>query len=264
MQKKIRGIYEQGCQFIQNIQTDWQNKRRAKAVFKALSPFILIALVAGLIWTVLAVIASVWHFLQVNYTSILVTLLILACLYFKFEDIQERKIQRKQEEEAKWERERQEAIREKNRTQEATYKKMAKVIYAVARELGSLGIVPPNRLSDLYSPSHMIPEFGGEVQLGLYLLQKSREDVDTDLLEDTMQTKVNQKLSDGEFPGIPRDCSYKGRVYSGFAIDSVKDGAGFIEVYTALADEAYCHYKLDGDLDRDAPPPAANRGDMDY
>lgn len=89
----------------------------------------------------------------------------------------------KQAEEARREAKRQEAIREKAHTAEATYKMMAKVVYEIARGLGPSGIVPPNRLSDIYSPNHMVPIGSGEVMLGLYLLPKSRDDVDTDLLK---------------------------------------------------------------------------------
>ena len=57
---------------------------------------------------------------------------------------------------------------------------------------------------------------------------------------------------------------YDGRVYSGFIIDDVKDGKGYIEVYAAFVNDTYCRYKLDQELGKDAPPPLADRRDLDY
>lgn len=162
------------------------------------------------------------------------------------------------------ERQRQEAIREKARTMDGTYKKMAKVVWEAARTLGPLGIVPPNRLEDIYSPGRMVSAWDGEVLFGLFLLQKPHNEVDTDLVKDTMQTKVDQGLTAGKFPDIPADLTYNGRVYSGFTVDAVKDSRGFVEMYTVLTDESYCQHKLSGDLEMDAPPPSVDRRDVDY
>lgn len=105
--------------------------------------------------------------------------------------------------------------------------------------MGPLGIVPPATLSHIYSPGRTIPVAKGTVNLNLFLLQKDRETVDTDLLKHTLQTKINQRLQAGEFPGIPDQYVYRGRVYSGLVVDRVRDSTGgFVEVYTAFVDDA--------------------------
>lgn len=154
-------------------------------------------------------------------------------------------------------------------TKEATYTQEAKMVFSVAKDLGSMGIVPPRLLSDIYSPSHTTPIDGGAGMLCQFLIQKARDgsrdlDLDLDQLKSVMQTKIDQRLAAGEWPGVKVQHIYDGRVYSGFVIDTVGDGRGYIEVWTALANDAYCRYKLDQELGKDAPPPLADRRDLDY
>ena len=133
------------------------------------------------------------------------------------------------------------------------------------RELGPLGIVPPATLSNIYSPRRTIPKANGTVNLSLFLLQKDREAVDADLLMHTLQVKIDQRLQAGEFPGIPEQHIYRGRVYSGFAVDMVRDSpGGFVEVYTALVDDAYCRYRQNRELNSYRLLPPVDRRDTDY
>lgn len=239
--------------YWQGIVTDWHEGRKPRAVGKIILPLVPLVLLAG-------VLVLIWR----NRRAILSALVVLVAIFSIIAHFLDRRAERKREEEERKEKMRQEAIREKARTVESTYKRMAKIVLEVSRDLGALGILPPNRLEDIYSPGRMIPVRGGEVMLGQFLLQKTGSEVDTDLLRDTMQTKVEQGLSAGKFPDICPDFIYNGRVYSGFSIDAVQDSRGFVEVYTALTDESYCRYKLDGELERDAPSPSVDRRDMDY
>lgn len=151
------------------------------------------------------------------------------------------------------------------RTKDATYVAQAKVIFSVARELGPLGIVPPAMVSNIYSPGRTISKAGGTVNVSLYLLQKDCEAVDADLIKHTLQTKIDQRLQAGEFPGIPEQHVYRGRVYSGFVVDLVRDSTGgFVEVYTALVDDAYCRYRENRELNRYRLLPPVDRRDTDY
>lgn len=150
-------------------------------------------------------------------------------------------------------------------TEEFTYTTQAKVIFSVSREVGPLGIVPPATLSHIYSPGRTIPVAKGTVNLNLFLLQKDRETVDTDLLKHTLQTKINQRLQAGEFPGIPDQYVYRGRVYSGLVVDRVRDSAGgFVEVYTAFVDDAYCRYQQNRKLNSYRLLSPTDRRDTDY
>lgn len=150
-------------------------------------------------------------------------------------------------------------------TKDATYTTGAKVLFPVSRELGPLGIVPPAKLNDIYSPGRTVVKANGMVSLNLYLLQKDRETVDTDLMRHTLQTKIDQCLQAGEFPGIPEQHIYRGRVYSGFVVDMVRDSmGGFVEVYTVLTDDAYCLYRERRNLNSSILLPSTDRRDIDY
>lgn len=150
-------------------------------------------------------------------------------------------------------------------TKEATYTAQAKVIFSVSREVGPLGIVPPATPSNIYSPGRTVPVANGMVMLSLFLLQKDRESVDTDLIKHTLQTKIDQRLQAGEFPGIPEQHVYRGRVYSGLAVDQVRDSmGGFVEVYTALVDDAYCQHRERRNLNSGILLPSVDRRDTDY
>lgn len=151
------------------------------------------------------------------------------------------------------------------RTKDATYTAQAKILFSVVRELGPLGIVPPATPSSIYSPGRTISKAGGTVNVCLYLLQKDCETVDTDLLKHTLQTKIDQRLQTGEFPDIPEQHVYRGRVYSGFVVDMVRDSVGgFIEVYTAFANDAYCRYQENRELNKYRLLPSVDRRDTDY
>lgn len=149
-------------------------------------------------------------------------------------------------------------------TKEATYTAQAKIIFSIARELGPLGIVPPATLSNIYSPGRTIPKANGTVSLSVFLLQKDRETVDTDLFKHTAQMKIDQRLQAGEFPDIPEHHMYQGHVYSGFVIDMVRDSEGYLEVYTALVNDAYCRYRQNRELNSYRLLPSVDRRDMDY
>ena len=111
----------------------------------------------------------------------------------------------------------------------------------------------------------MIPKANGTVSLSLFLLQKDRETVDTDLLKHIAQTKIDQRLQAGEFPGIPDQHVYRGRVYSGLTVDMVRDSSGgFVEVYTTLVDDAYCRYRENRELNGYRLLPSVDRRDTDY
>lgn len=228
------------------IKADWTEGRKARAVGKVILPLLPVALVGFIV-----------NFVVKNLDTIALFFIVVMTFLCIVGGLLEERAKRKRAEAERREQEHREAIRKKAQTQDRIYQKMAKAVWTVARELGPLGIVPPNRLGDIYSPGRIIPKRDGEVLLGLYLLQKSRDDVDTDLLISTMQTKLDQKFAAGDFPDIDER-------YDGLVIDRVKDSIGFVEVYTSLFDESYRRYKSDGDLDRDIPSPSIDRRDMDY
>jgi len=245
--KKVKGY------FI-GIGTDWAEDRKPRAVGKVILPLIPVALL-------IAVLAFIWK----NREAILSGLIVLVTICSVIGYFLDKHAERRRAEAERMELARQAAIRENARTADATYTKMANMVYAVARDLGPVGIVPPRMLSDIYSTgSRMIPVQDGAVMLALFTLQKSGDSVDTDTLSFTMQEKVNKKLAAGEFPGIDRDKTYEGRVYSGFIIHAVVDRPGFVEVYAVLTDENYCRFKAECELSKNIPDPPVDRRDLDY
>ncbi len=243
---KVADTWKKVKDYFIGVGTDWAEDRKPRAVGKVILPLAPAALLIGLL-------VVIWKNREVIVSGLVVLVLVGSLIGYFLDKCAERK----RAEAERLELERQAAIREKASTQERIYQKMGKVVWVVARELGPLGVVPPNRLVDIYSPTRIIPKRGGEVLLGLYLLPKSREDVDTDLLTTTMQTKVDQKLAAGDFPDIDEK-------YDGLTIDSVKDSVGFVEVYTALVDEGYYRYLAERDLGKDTPPTSIDRRDVNY
>lgn len=151
------------------------------------------------------------------------------------------------------------------RTQDATYTEQAKIIFSFVREVGALGIVPPTTVRNIYSPGRMVSKANGSVTASLYLLQKDCETVDTALLKHTLQTKIGQRLQAGEFPGIPEQHVYRGWVYSRVTADMVRDSVGgFVEVYTALVNDAYCRYQQNRELNSYRLLSSTDHRDTDY
>lgn len=239
----------------------WIDERYILAILTFLPPPILVALLA--ILTIKATIAG-FNFLRIYYAH-LIFAAFAVCVFVAWLDKRRAdKIDLERQEQDIRERRDYSDKLETALTEDATYVAQAYVIFDVAKELGPLGIVPPMRPSDLYSPNRMIYVSNRTVGLSLFLLQKDREKVDIDLLKHTLQTKVDQRLQAGEFPDIPAQHVYQGRVYSGFAIDMIRDNDGYLNVYTALVNDAYCRYRENRELNKYRRPPSVDRRDVDY
>ena len=243
---RVKIQWEAFRNYCNGIALDWRENRKPRAVGKVILPCLPIVLV-GLI---VNFVVKNWNAIVTFFISIVTILCIIGGILNWYTE-------RKRKWDEQKEQQRQEAIYENAQAQDRMYEKMGKAVWGIGQELGPEGIVPPNRLPDIYSPGRIIPKMGGEVLLGLYLLQKSRDNVDTVTLMTTMQTKADQKYKAGDF----LDFDDK---YDGLAIVRVKDSVGFVEVYTALINDSYRRYKLNCDLDRDVPPPSIDRRDMDY
>lgn len=248
-------------QWSNRVQDLWTERRYFYASVTCLVPPVIVALI--LILLGMGISAAV-GFLRQHYTHLILAALVLWAFAAWWDKHKGEKIMHEREEQEIRERQNYADRLEVARMKDATYTTQAKILFAVSRELGPLGIVPPARLSDLYSPGRTIPKANGTVALSLYLLQKDCETVDTDLLRYTLQTKIDQRLQAGDFPDIPEQHLYRGRVHSGFVIDTVRDSSGFVEVYTALTDDAYCRYCEQRNLNSHLLLPSVDRRDVDY
>lgn len=239
----------------------WENGKYFLAALAVILPSIIIGLIIVLIVKSIAVII---HFVRVHYTQIFFTGIIIWAFLEWLDNHADRKRKRKEKEREEAVRARYTARLDYEKTKEATYAEQGKVVYSVARELGSLGIVPPTRLNNIYSPARMIPKDNGAFFLAQFLLTKDRDDVDTELLGQVFQTKIDQRLTAGEYPGIEAKHIFQGRVYSGLTVDWVHDGEGFVEVYTVLTNDAYCRYRQELELEQTTFSSFVDRRDVDY
>lgn len=240
----------------------WNEGRYFLAILTFLPPIVLVALFVALI--IKAIIAGASFLFR--HSAQLIFAAFCICAFIAWLDKRKAdKIEIVRQEQEIRERQNYSDRLDAAQTKDAAYTTGAKVLFPVSRELGPLGIVPPAKLSDLYSPGRTVIRANGTVSLNLYLLQKDRETVDTDLMKHTLQTKIDQCLQAGEFPGIPEQHIYRGHVYSGFIVDMVRDSmGGFVEVYTALVDDAYCRYRENRELNKYRLLPSVDRRDIDY
>ena len=236
--------------------------RSIRSGLTLLLPPILLGLFIGLI--IKAVMAG-FNFLSRHYVELFISAVAI-CVFLSWLDKRRaNNIELDRQEQEMRERRKYSDRFETAQTEEATYTVQGKIVFSAARELGPLGIVPPAYPSNIYSPGRTISKAGGNVNVSLFLLQKDCETVDTDLLKHTLQTKIDQRLQAGEFPGIPEQHVYRGRVYSGMVVDMVRDSmGGFVEVYTALVDDSYIHYRENRELNRYRLLQPVDRRDTDY
>lgn len=251
-------IFQKWAEYLRKL---WAQKRYIRAVITFVVPPVSIAL--ALIFIITGI-SAVVNFVRHYYAQLIFAALILWAFAAWWDKHKNERLKRKQIEIEQEEREKYMARKEYAATKDATYTEQAKILFDVAREIGGLGIIPPMRLSNLYSPSRTIPKLNGEVTLCQYLLEKDREIVDTEQIKQTLQTKIDQRLMAGEFPYVPETHIYRGRTYSGFVIDTVRDGEGYLEVYTALVNDAYCRYVEHRDLNGDILLPPVDRRDIHY
>lgn len=259
MFEKVKELFDRWASAVAQF---WNEGRYILAILTFLPPIVLIALLVALI--IKGIMAGV-SFLY-RYSAQLIFAAFAICVFIAWLDKRKAdKIEIESKEQEMRERRDYSDRLEAAQTQDATYTAGAKVLFPVSRELGPLGIVPPAKLSELYSPGRSVVKANGTVSLNLYLLQKDREVVETDLIMHTLQTKTDQRIQAGEFPGIPEQHVYRGRVYSGFVVDMVRDSmGGFIEVYTAFVDDNYCRYRENRELNKYRLLPSVDRRDTDY
>lgn len=255
-------IKKRFTQWVKSFQNQWSEKQYIRAGLTFILPLAVLALLVAFI---ILTVTMVFNFLRRYYAQILFAAFAI-CVFIAWLDKRKtQNIDLKRKEQEVRERQDYSDRLEAARTKDTTYTMQAKILFSVVRELGPLGIVPPATLSNIYSPGRIISKAGGTVNVSLYLLQKDCETVDTDLLKHTLQTKIDQRLQAGEFPGIPEQHVYRGRVYSGFVVDTVRDSlGGFVEVYTALVNDAYCRYLERRNLNSSILLPSVDRRDMDY
>lgn len=240
----------------------WEDERYFFAILTLLPPPILVGLLLGII---LKAIIAGFNFLCRYYVELILVVIAICVLIAWWDKHKADKIERKRKEQEIRERQNYSDRLETAQMKEAAYAEQGKIVFSVSRELGPLGVVPPATPSNIYSPGRTISKAGGTVSLSLFLLQKDRETVDTDLLKHTLQTKIDQRLQAGEFPGIPEQHVYRGHVYSGMVVDMVRDSmGGYVEVYTAFADDVYCCYHENRELNKYRLLAPVDRRDTDY
>lgn len=258
LKKKIKKAYF--C-WQTKVEKLWTNGKYIQAVTVIVIPSAIIGLIIALIVKSVTVL---FHFFRTYYPNIIFAGLIVWLFFEWLDNHADRKLKRQEKEREEEARTKYIARLDYEKTKEATYIEQGKIVFSVSRELGVLGIIPPTRLSNIYSPTRMIPKENHAFSLAQFLLSKDRDDVDTELLKQVFQTKIDQRLTAGEYPGIEPKHVYQGRVYSGLIVDLVRDSEGFVEIYTVLTNDAYCRYRQELELGWDTPAPTVDRRDVDY
>ena len=254
-------IKERVLKYAEKLVDLWNGGQYIRLAIYVLVPAIVFVLVTV---AVIHLVNGIFVFLRVHYSKLIVAALVLWAFFGWLDGHREKKQKLQEWEQQNRAREEHSARLDYEVTKEATYLEQAKVVFDVAREVSVLGITPPSRMTNIYSPSRTILKANGTVTLAQFLLQKDREHVDIDLLRQTLQMKIDQRLTAGEYPAIEAKHIYRGRAYSGLFIDSVRDSDGYVEVYTTLVNDAYCRYRQDRDLMSDLPARIVDRRDTDY
>lgn len=254
-------IKQRALKYAEKIDDLWQNGNYFRAVIYVFGLSIMLALIA---LTVIRIIIGIYGFLRVHYAKLIAAALLLWAFVGWLDSHREKKQKLQEWEQENRAREEYRSRLDYETTKEATYIEQAKIVFDASRELSVLGIVPPMRISNIYSPSRTILKANGAIVLAQFLLQKDREQVDIELLKQALQMKIDQRLTAGEYPAIDAKHIYRGRAYSGLVIDSVRDSEGYVEVYTTLVNDAYCRYRQDRDLMGDLPARIVDRRDTDY
>lgn len=195
------------------IEILWKRKHYVQSVLTLFVPPLVLGVGISML---ICVMDNVINFLRFNYPKLIFAGLLLWCFIAWWDDHKAKQQKFRQLEREEEEREEYRARMDYGSTKDATYIEEGKILFDVSKELGGLGIVPPMRLSDIYSPSRTIPKINGAFFFCLFLLQKDREVVDTELIRHTLQTKIDQRLTAGEYPGVDAKYTYKGRTYSGW------------------------------------------------
>lgn len=248
-------------QYSAKIDDLWAEKRYVRAIIRFIVPCIIIG---AILFLLIEGFIAIVNYLRAHYVQFIFAALVIWAFAGWWDNHKAKQMELRQKEQQEKDRQVYISQLEYNSTKETTYIEQGKLLFVVARELGGIGIMPPLRLSNIYSPSRTIPKMNGAVSLCQFLLQKDTESVDIELIHHTLQTKIDQRLAAGEFPGIPEKFIHNGHVHSGFCIDSVRDSTGYVEVYTVLTNEAYCRYKQNRDLSHDRYTPPIDRRDIDY
>ncbi|MDF2855384.1 MAG: hypothetical protein K0Q87_1235 [Neobacillus sp.] len=255
MWEKIKNRF---ISWVSRLADLWEQKRYGSFTLLLLSVPVSIGLAIFLFWiAALGLIGFVAvHFIEIAVIVGLPTALLSWIAAKKSERLEQRK--------ELDEKERQRRLAEYNARKESTYDVEAKMLFPVARELSGVGLNPPMRLSNLYSPCRTLPRSDGAVILCQFLIQKSQEIIDTDLIKHLAQTKIDQRLASGEYPGMKQYHIFEGRSFSSFMVTDVVDGEGFIEVYTVLVNNEVCLYLQSRDLNRDIAPRQTDKTDLEY
>lgn len=261
--KILRLLKAQIDNWSKTISVLWADKHYIRSVLTLLLPPMAIGIGICLI---VKIVTGITTFLRLHYAKLIFAVLLIWAFAGWLDNHKEKQLEYRRREREEEEREEYRAQQEYALAKDSTYVEQGKILFDVTREIGSLGIVPPMRLNNLYSPNRTIPKINGAFFFCQYLLQKDLDFVDTERLKEALQMKINQRLIAGEYPGVEAKYIYKGRVYSGLVVDKVIDGreSGFIEVYTVLVNNAYCRWKQNQDLIRDTPAPIIDRRDTDY
>lgn len=104
-----------------------------------------------------------------------------------------------------------------------------------------IGLVNPSTLSDMNSPSRILPH--NDFMLCQFVAMKKGSEVDLKLIKDCIQMRITQKLNAGEFEQLSvRTHVYNGRIYPALYLHEAVDTGGYIQLNMVLVNDAFCKH----------------------
>ena len=122
---------------------------------------------------------------------------------------------------------------------EYNYKIFRKQMYLIVNGIAAaFSIVPLSIASDLDAPVRWT--FLGDTPIYHYLVHVVGGEVDTNLLKNTLQIKINQRLESGKIDGQEASSKiYDGMAYPRIMVHAVEQASNFVEVSVVFTTEDY-------------------------
>lgn len=214
----------------------WQSRQRG---LFALSLLLIITIVGSLIAISVWLLEKIGTFITLKFDTIMTVVTVAIVVIYMWNSKREErqaKILEMREQQAEQTAEVERVVAENS------YAIIRKCLFTVLSELASvIGLVKPTTLSEMDSPSRIIPRKG--FMLCQLVAMKMSSEVDLKLIKESLQMRIGQKLLAGEFEDLrERSHVYNGRAYSVLYIDEITDTGGYIQINLTLVNDAYCQY----------------------
>lgn len=225
----IKSFYQYLCDL-------WKNQQRGRFALSLLGAIsIAVCLLILLIW----VVENLLAFIVLKFDLIFITLSFIGLVLYIWSTKRKEKVKKELEIQ---DQKSAQAIEIERAVAENNYTIIRQCLFSVLIERAEMvGLVVPRSLSELNSPTRIIPRNG--FMLCQYVAMKKGCDIDLKLVKECLQMRIIQKLNAGEFEELSiRNHVYKGQAYPILYIDDITDAGGYIQINATLANDAFCQH----------------------